>query len=324
MPKITVIVPIYQAEKYIRSCIDSVLSQSFTDFELLLVDDGSPDNCGKICDEYSEKDNRVKVIHKKNGGVSSARNAGIDWAVNNSQSEWLSFIDSDDTIEPDFLKKLYEAASESGVDFCSCYFSDQTQKFPVAFAKGGYEVMSPEQLFVAQKGAYSVVTKLFNKKLFNDLRFDETLFSEDSFLTYKLMFMTSPVCSVNSFLYNYNKDNDSSETRSTWNPKKLDEVRSHIEMVDFFNANNYKAALKHELKVLEWVTCSQINKMKQLDVKDAASRRFLHDTLKDVVRISRNNNIDISVKTNPTIYEFLYPRLMWIYWTGKSIINKIK
>lgn len=100
MTKISVIVPVYKVEKYIGECINSILAQTFKDFELILVDDGSPDKSGEICDSYAKNDNRIKVFHKKNGGVSSARNFGIDKAV----GEWLCFIDSDDTILPTYLE----------------------------------------------------------------------------------------------------------------------------------------------------------------------------------------------------------------------------
>lgn len=103
MPKISVIVPVYNVEKYLNRCVDSILNQTFEDFELILVNDGSPDNCGNICDEYAQKDNRVKVIHKKNGGVSSARNAGIDTA----QGEYIMFVDSDDWINENMLNDMY-------------------------------------------------------------------------------------------------------------------------------------------------------------------------------------------------------------------------
>ena len=96
MPKISVIVPVYKAEKYVGECIESILSQTYTDFELLLVDDGSPDKSGEICDYYAGKDPRIIVYHKENGGVSSARNYGIEHAV----GEWICFVDSDDTILP--------------------------------------------------------------------------------------------------------------------------------------------------------------------------------------------------------------------------------
>lgn len=100
--KVSIIVPVYKAEPYIRKCIDSILSQTFTNFELLLIDDGSPDNCGKICDEYAELDARVHVFHKENCGVSAARNLGLDHA----KGDYVCFIDSDDWIDPDMLETL--------------------------------------------------------------------------------------------------------------------------------------------------------------------------------------------------------------------------
>ena len=100
---ISIIVPIYKAEQYIHRCVDSILAQNYTDFELLLIDDGSPDRCGAICDEYAAKDSRVRVFHKENGGVSSARNLGLD----NAQGEWITFIDADDYVHPNFLSSLY-------------------------------------------------------------------------------------------------------------------------------------------------------------------------------------------------------------------------
>ena len=102
MPLISVIVPVYKVEPYLARCIDSILAQTFTDFELILIDDGSPDNCGRICDEYSQKNNRIQVIHKENGGLSSARNAGMEIC----KGDYIYFIDSDDWIEPDMYEKL--------------------------------------------------------------------------------------------------------------------------------------------------------------------------------------------------------------------------
>ena len=104
MPEISIIVPVYNTEKYLHRCIDSILAQTFTDFELILVDDGSPDNCPQICDEYAEKDCRVKVIHQENGGLSAARNAGIDIAT----GTFIFFCDSDDYIKEDCLLHFYE------------------------------------------------------------------------------------------------------------------------------------------------------------------------------------------------------------------------
>ena len=110
MPQISVIVPVYKVEKYIHKCVDSILAQTFTDFELWLVDDGSPDHCGAICDEYAQIDTRVKVIHKKNGGLSDARNAALD--VMNGK--YIFFVDSDDWISEDALEIMYSALERTG------------------------------------------------------------------------------------------------------------------------------------------------------------------------------------------------------------------
>lgn len=110
-PHVSVIVPIYNVEAYIHQCIKSILSQSYHDFELILVDDGSPDHCGEICDHYARMDNRIRVIHKKNGGLSDARNEGIDIA----HGDFLTFIDSDDCISNDYLELLVKTQQNIGV-----------------------------------------------------------------------------------------------------------------------------------------------------------------------------------------------------------------
>lgn len=120
-PKISVIVPVYKAEKYLHQCVDSILSQTFHDFEVLLIDDGSPDLSGLICDEYSAKDSRVKVFHKINGGVSSARQCGIDNAI----GEYTIHVDPDDWIEPNMLDELYKRAIELDADMVICDYYEE-------------------------------------------------------------------------------------------------------------------------------------------------------------------------------------------------------
>lgn len=116
MPELSIIVPVYKVEPYLRRCIDSILNQTFRDFELILIDDGSPDNCGAICDEYAEKDGRITVIHQKNQGVSAARNAGLDIA----RGTYLGFVDSDDWIEPEMYETMITTAKEEQVDVVVC------------------------------------------------------------------------------------------------------------------------------------------------------------------------------------------------------------
>ena len=116
MSKISVIVPVYKVEPYIRKCVDSILGQTFSDIQVILVDDGSPDQCGKICDEYAKQDKRVEVIHKENGGLSDARNAGVPYA----KGEYIIFLDSDDYIEKDMLEYMYTRIQDSGADMATC------------------------------------------------------------------------------------------------------------------------------------------------------------------------------------------------------------
>ena len=116
MDLISVIVPVYNVEKYLDKCIQSIVDQTYTNLEIILVDDGSPDNSGAICDEWAEKDNRIKVIHKANGGLSDARNAGLDIAT----GEYIAFVDSDDYIELDFYDKLYNVIKATNCDISIC------------------------------------------------------------------------------------------------------------------------------------------------------------------------------------------------------------
>ena len=108
MSVIAIIVPVYKVETTLEKCVKSILLQSFKDFSLVLVDDGSPDRCGEMCDEYGEKDRRIKVIHRPNGGLSAARNTGLEWALENTDCEWFVFIDSDDWVNELYLEKLLE------------------------------------------------------------------------------------------------------------------------------------------------------------------------------------------------------------------------
>lgn len=143
MCKISVITPVYKVEKYLRKCVDSILNQTFTDFEVIIVDDGSPDSCGKIADEYLKIDKRVKVIHKENGGAPSARNAGIEIA----KGEYFYFPDSDDWLEPTYLERLYELAQKSNVEMV---VSGYTMEYFEQGESQTYSVLTEEKIFASQ------------------------------------------------------------------------------------------------------------------------------------------------------------------------------
>ena len=205
MPQISVIVPVYNVEPYLRRCVDSILAQSFTNFELILVDDGSPDNCGTICDEYAAKDDRIHVIHQKNGGLSAARNAGIDWAYANSDSRWISFIDSDDWVHTQYLELLLDACIKNHTEISSCGIkkieNEQVEDYPLISTNS--DVLAPETLFTDRGRwiqAYSC-GKLYRKKLWNNVQFPVGRNWEDTVTTYKVLFAVKKVSCIEAELY---------------------------------------------------------------------------------------------------------------------------
>ena len=149
MALVSIIVPVYKVEPYIKECLDSILEQTYKDFELILVDDGSPDQCPAICDAYALADDRIRVIHKENGGLSDARNAGIDAA----QGEFLTFIDSDDMVAPEFLESLYALLVQYRADIAVCgilYFNDGTMV--PGSAPGEIRIMSGREIVSKNTG----------------------------------------------------------------------------------------------------------------------------------------------------------------------------
>ena len=203
---ISIIVPIYKVEKYLDRCINSILNQTFKDFELILVDDGSPDRCGDICEEYAKKDKRIKVIHKENGGLSDARNAGLDIAT----GKFIGFIDSDDFIHKDMYMILYDAIIKSKSDISQCkfkYFSKEDELNKNIINDGKYEIYNNidaiGEVIDNKNLNANVWNKLYKRELFNDIRFPKGKIHEDEFVTYKVFYRAKTVSYVNKELYYY-------------------------------------------------------------------------------------------------------------------------
>lgn len=247
MALISVIVPVYKVEPYIHRCVDSILNQTFTDFELILVDDGSPDNCGAICDEYAEKDKRITVIHQKNGGLSAARNAGLDYIFANSESEWVTFIDSDDYVHQNYLKELYEACIKNNVSLSVCDF--------LRFTKTGFcEKTLCENIVCAPEYAWTndnldtviACAKMYNKALFLDIRYPIGRLHEDEFTTYKILFQCSKIAFLNKQLYFYFQ-NENGITQ-TWDNRRLGVLVALKEQLDFFKNNKKTDCYNYSIK----------------------------------------------------------------------------
>lgn len=239
MAKVSVIVPVYKVEDYLNRCVDSILNQTFEDFELILVDDGSPDNCGAMCDEYAKKDGRIHVIHQKNGGLSAARNAGIDWMISNSESEWITFIDSDDWIHSRYIELLYNSVLEQNTLISMCMF--QRVKADDDLVQVPQEVHSklylPENAFVLNTIDPNVSAyawgRLYHKSLFKDIRYPVGKLWEDLHVTHKLLFHCENIAVVEEKLYYYFVNADGI-VNSSWNMRKLDSVEGFEQLIKFF------------------------------------------------------------------------------------------
>ena len=249
---ISIIVPVYKVEAYLSRCIESILAQTFNDYELILIDDGSPDNCGNICDEYAQKDNRIHVIHKKNGGLSEARNSGLDWSFNHSESEWITFIDSDDWVHPEYLDILYKAINDNKCKISACMIA-QVEEFTTPTAEiSDYicELHCTERFFRIKKVNAIVSTgKLYYKKLFERVRFPVGKLHEDEFTTYKCLFQTDVIAYINIPLYFYYL-NPCSITHSIWSPSKLDQLEGIFGSIRFCDKTKRKKVVVFQIRTL--------------------------------------------------------------------------
>lgn len=239
---ISVIVPVYNVEKYLRECIDSILIQTFVDFEIILVDDGSTDSSGEICDEYHEKDSRIKVFHKNNGGLSSARNKGLDEA----KGDYVCFIDSDDTIAKDYLEKLLKAVKTNDADMALCDIdaAKLVESCSDVYDKSNYDdteasgfIMDQSKtvkwLYDTRSREYVLMViacnKLFSKELFSCYRFPENKLHEDEFMIGNILRSCRKISFVPEKLYIY-RDNLGSITSDA---NRLD--ARHLDVIDAYS-----------------------------------------------------------------------------------------
>lgn len=224
MPNLSVIVPVYKVEKYLSRCIESILNQSYSDLELILIDDGSPDNCGEICDEYAKQDDRIVVIHKKNEGVSVARNAGLDIAKGN----YIGFVDSDDFIDRKMYGTMIEELESNQCDLAICGYDyvdeDGNINRPYNIAKNEmlnqHDVIE-KQFDICPTIRFGVWNKLYKKDLIKEIRFPEDLHSgEDGVVLYEYLKRVANVVFVHKPLYK-NVERQGSATHGGLHPIDL-------------------------------------------------------------------------------------------------------
>lgn len=253
MSKLSVIVPVYNVEVYLPACIESILNQNLHNLELILIDDGSPDNCGKICDAYAQKDSRVRVIHQVNRGVSAARNAGIKIA----EGEYLGFVDPDDFIALNMYEELITQVENSGCDIAICGFTncaeDETFLGESAVPAGIYSRADLISSIYGMPNPFhgSMCNKLFSRNVLNGLAFDENVaIGEDWLLLYECYQKANMAVAVSECLYTVRIRNNSA-TRKYRAPVYISKLETYLKLYEYSKNQNKKIQRKATDKILD-------------------------------------------------------------------------
>lgn len=239
MPKISVIVPVYNVAPYLKKCVDSIINQTLSDLEIILVDDGSTDESGTICDQFAAKDHRIKVIHKPNGGLSDARNAGLDVC----KGDFIGFVDGDDFIDDDMYELLYNNALRYKADISMC--CDRR----VPYQSGDYDFKGNKvyvwkdkeemirQIFLSRRTVVAVCLKIFHKNIFSQLRFPIKLTTEDAYIVLDTLQNCQCMVFQNISKYNYRRRQGSIVQRITYTDRILDLVHAYEKNFDIVKAD---------------------------------------------------------------------------------------
>lgn len=323
MASISVIVPVYKVEAFLSRCVDSILAQSYRDFELILVDDGSPDNCGAICDAYARRDSRIHVIHQENGGLSAARNAGIDWVMKNSESQWLAFVDSDDWVHADYLRLLYEAVTAAGCRISACDFfrtsgdgfPEEEEKKPQAYSADDYYCGD-----VHKGGATAVAwNKLYDRALFTALRYPVGLLNEDEFTTYLAVYEAGSVAVVEKRLYAYYQ-NPNGIMLSKWNPRRLHILQAFEEQIEYARKKDNRRLLRKAAKAYV------LSIHEQLQKAERGYHKELRAKLRRGLKLGRDCGAFPCNWENLWAYEEAYPvkPAWWLLFKTNAVLHNRK
>ena len=285
--KISIIVPVYNVERFLSTCVLSLINQNYSNLEILLIDDGSTDQSGAICDDLATRDERIIVIHKSNGGLSSARNTGIERVT----GDFIAFVDSDDFVAPDFLKELYEALVSEKADISECAHCIVSEDVLIPFETSYNE--SKKTLSYIQwitetdlRGFLSVVVwnKLYRRHLWEDIRFPEGRVYEDDSTTYKVVFKAKKVCRLYNKLYYYRQRSTSITKTVLTEKKKKDNLQALDEQIDFFarhqeqDLSSFAKSKKCLLLISYWFRVSDRKEKKEYRLQVKALYREIKDS----------------------------------------------
>lgn len=300
---VSIIVPIYKVEKFLERCVNSICAQTYKNLEIILVDDGSPDKCPQMCDDFARKDNRIKVVHTRNGGLSSARNVGIE----NSTGEWLMFVDSDDYIDSEMVQKLYDSVQQfdTKIAFCTLtafiedengYREFQLWGAPSLEVRDGNDILKES---IEHKnglfGGHLVIAcnKIYHRSIFQDVRFPEGQLHEDEAVVHRILSCCGKIVAIGDSLYYYRQRGDSI-IGNIENPlRPLSISLAYGDRMLFFFKNGYCIPIK---KLLDnyWITLIINYHRFKKDLRCLQLNKKLRKQMIDVKRII-NKSSDMSI-----------------------------
>ena len=315
---ISVVVPIYKVEKYLAQCIESIIRQTYQNLDILLIDDGSPDNCGEICESYAQKDGRITVFHKKNGGLSDARNYGIKQA----KGKYICFIDSDDCIDKQYIEILYHMCKENNCKIAQCDYLKFWDKDEPSLPK---EEVVQKKISVDEmlEGLYTnhhiqniiACNKLYDISLFQDILYTVGKIHEDEFTTYKLFLKCDYIMCINQKLYFYRQREDSI-TGVKFSYKRLDYLKALKERMEIFQKENKEQLYALTLKCYCYILLQFYNKGKKYlpDKKKLRKvllhqyKKLIHIVLKQKYIKMKSKIIMVFLYFFPELYPFLFKK----------------
>ena len=323
MPEVSIIVPVYRAEAYLSACVDSVLNQTFPDFELFLVDDGSPDNCGTICDAYARKDSRIRVIHRENGGQAAARNQALKLAT----APWVCFVDSDDLIHPQLVQRLYEGAiaQDAGISLCPMAEAPELPEDFYREPSGTYEVLAMDEATLAalydreEYPAWVACAKLIRREYVLAHPFCEGRVYEDNEAVCHWVCRCRRLVRLKDAMYYY-RTNPVSTTQSGFSLKKLDYLWALEQILRFYRGIGYEAMVARFAHRYAWELANSWESLRyRLDRKDLA-----RDVEKRGRRFLREMEISLSTEDRERMLGAMHPKLIRLYWPVKGAVKTLR
>lgn len=289
MKKISVIVPIYNVEQYLEKCIKSICRQSYSNLEIILVDDGSPDHCGEICESWKQEDDRIRVIHKENGGLSDARNAGIEIAT----GEYLVFIDSDDYIHPNMIEYLYQACEQNQAEIAVCEYKSVSDAYEPDLQK--QQVVehivldTPDKKLEYQyEKKIDVCTvawnKIYRRRLFENVRYPKGKIHEDEFTTYKLFYTAQRIVYIPLELYYYVQRSNSIMGEG-FQKKTLYRLDAYEEKLDFYQEHGEQESYRKVLRLYKIMLVLYYKQVQQSDMDIHLLDRYMKNCREKIWKV---------------------------------------